>query len=113
MKSLPKTLDHWILYIQSIHFRALDFNLDRVRRVKHILHLQRRPIVIVVAGTNGKGSSVAMLESMLHYGGKKVGTFTSPHLIRYQERIRICGVEVAERNLIEAFSKIEISRGTS
>ena len=111
MKSLPKTLDHWILYIQSIHFRALDLNLDRVRRVKHILHLRRRPIVIVVAGTNGKGSSVAMLESIFHCDGRKVGTFTSPHLIRYQERIRVSGVEVAEVNLIEAFSKIEIARG--
>ena len=111
MKPNPSALEEWLLYIQSIHFRSADLDLDRVRRVKHRLRLRRRPVVITVAGTNGKGSSVAMLEAIFQHAGREVGTFTSPHLIRYQERIRIGGTEISKDSLTQAFLAVEIARG--
>jgi dihydrofolate synthase/folylpolyglutamate synthase len=110
MASIPATLEQWLDHIQLIHFRSQVDSLDRVRRVRHILRLGRSPIVITVGGTNGKGSSVAMLESVLQYAGKKVGTYTSPHLIRYQERIRIDGADVKTAVLLQAFTAVEAAR---
>ena len=94
MTSIPESLDQWLDHIQSIHFRSRVSSLDRVRRVRHILRLGRPPIVITVGGTNGKGSSVAILESVLQSAGRRAGTYTSPHLIEYPERIRISGRNV-------------------
>ena len=82
-----------------------------MREVKRILKLKRRPIVITVAGTNAKGSSVGLMESVLCRSKVKVGAFTSPHLVRYQERIRIDGVEISEERLLNAFNRVERARG--
>ena len=110
MKLAPEDLEQWLLHMQSVHSRGLDLSLDRVHRVRHILRLRRCPIVITIGGTNGKGSSAGMLESVLHHAGKRVGTYTSPHLINYQERIRISGTPVGESELLDAFLKVENAR---
>lgn len=110
MASSPASLEQWLDHIQSIHFRSRVHSLDRVHRVRHILRLGRPPIVITVGGTNGKGSSAAMLESVLQNAGRKVGTYTSPHLIEYQERIRIDGTEVKAGVLVQAFTAVEAAR---
>src|ERR1700755_3635129 len=69
--------------------------------------------VITVGGTNGKGSTVAHLEALLRATGASTGMFTSPHFIRYNERIRVRGVEVSDAELIDAFERIERARGTT
>jgi len=107
---IPKTLDQWLTYIQTIHARSKNIDLDRVREVKNVLGLKRRPVVISVGGTNAKGSSVGLMESVLCYSGVKVGAFTSPHLIRYQERIKIGGSEISEKRLLNIFGRVEEAR---
>ena len=90
----------------------MDLGLDRVRAVWQRLgapKIARR--IITVGGTNGKGSTVAFLEAMLAGAGKRVGCYTSPHLIRYNERIRIAGVDVDDGALMESFERIELARG--
>ena len=110
MPAKPTTLEQWLEYIQSIHFRSLNLSLDRVRRVKYLLRLERLPIIISIAGTNGKGSSAAMLESVLLSVGGSVGTYTSPHLTHYGERIRINGRSASDSQLVTAFAKVELAR---
>ena len=110
MAWIPATMEQWLDHIQSLHFRSQVHSLDRVRRVRHLLRLGRSPIVITVGGTNGKGSSAAILESVLQNSGRKVGTYTSPHLIEYQERIRIGGTEVKATVLMQAFAAVEAAR---
>ncbi|MEA3292506.1 MAG: bifunctional tetrahydrofolate synthase/dihydrofolate synthase [Pseudomonadota bacterium] len=109
---LPIRLNGWLEHIQSQHFRSIDLGLDRVRRVWHALGGYRPPLVIAVAGTNGKGSSVAMIESVLRAAGRHTGCYTSPHLIRYNERVRVDGVPAVDTWLCEAFERIEQARGT-
>ena len=110
MASIPASLEQWLDHIQSIYFRSRVDSLDRVRRVRHILRLRRPPIVITVGGTNGQGSSIAILESVLQNAGHKVGTYTSPHLIEYRERIRIDGTDVGTDLLLQAFNAVETAR---
>jgi len=104
-------LDQWLEWQQSAHPLAIDLGLERVARV-----LQRtgwggfRQPVITVGGTNGKGSCVALLDAMLRAGGFRVGTFTSPHLVDYRERIRIDGGWVSEASLVAAFERIADAR---
>lgn len=100
-------LEDWLAWQQSAHPRTIDLGLERVARV-----LARtgwggpRQPVITVGGTNGKGSCVALVEAMLRAGGHRVGTFTSPHLLDYRERIRVDGQWVSEASLIVAFERI-------
>ncbi|MEY4932731.1 MAG: hypothetical protein RLZZ403_1051, partial [Pseudomonadota bacterium] len=104
-------LADWLRWQETLHPQAIDLGLDRVRRVLVRLGLQaaRHP-VITVAGTNGKGSCVALLESVLAAAGYRVGAFTSPHLTRYNERIRVAGVEASDASLVAAFERIEAVR---
>ncbi|MEZ5491851.1 MAG: bifunctional tetrahydrofolate synthase/dihydrofolate synthase [Gammaproteobacteria bacterium] len=107
-----KDLQAWLDYIEALHAREIDLGLDRVRAVaRHLMPDRPSARVITVAGTNGKGSCVATLEGLLLAQGLKVGVYTSPHLQRYNERIRICGQEVSDSSLCEAFSLIEAARG--
>lgn len=107
-----RTLAEWLDYQQRLHPQAMDFTLERIRAVLDRLGLRRpRAPVITVGGTNGKGSVTAMLESILAAGGAKVGLYTSPHLVRYEERIRIGGAEIDAATLIAAFERIEAARG--
>lgn len=107
-----KTLADWLDHQQRTHPRAIALGLDRVREVwRRLGALALAPVVITVGGTNGKGSTVAFLEAMLAASGKRVGCYTSPHLLRYNERIRITGADASDAALIDAFERIEAARG--
>jgi dihydrofolate synthase / folylpolyglutamate synthase len=108
----PTTLAGWLEYIERLHPQAIALGLDRVQRVRGALGLQTAFPLITVGGTNGKGSVCAMLESILHCAGFRVGCYTSPHLIRYNERVRIARAEVADDELSEAFAAVEAARVT-
>ena len=105
------TLPEWLQFIEGQHHKLIDMGLDRVCRVLSSLPIQGRPLVITVGGTNGKGSTCAMLESILAAAGYKVGLYTSPHLVRYNERVRIGQREVDDVALCEAFAAVEATRG--
>lgn len=107
----PRTLDQWLERIGALHPRAIDPGLERVRPVAEALDVVELGCpVVTVGGTNGKGSSVAMLESMYAASGYRVATYTSPHLLRYNERVRIDGVEASDEALCEAFERVEEAR---
>jgi len=108
----PRSLDDWLRVQETVHGQGIDLGLARVRAVAERLGLLPfGPRTIIVAGTNGKGSTVACLESMLRALGVKAGAFTSPHLIRYNERIRVDGAEAGDAELIAAFQAIDAARG--
>ena len=109
-----RTLADWLKLQESVHPRSIDMGLERVTRVAQALDLTE-PVsaVITVGGTNGKGSVAAHLEALIGAHGARVGLFTSPHLRRYNERIRVDGAEVADATLIEAFERIEAARGAT
>lgn len=111
MPSLTSTLTEWLAYQQHLTARPVELGLDRVREVWQRLGA-RRPAarVITVGGTNGKGSTVAMLEAMLGAAGHRVGCFTSPHLYRYNERIRVAGNDVDDASLVAVFARIDAAR---
>ena len=104
-------LSQWLEYIQRQHPESIELGLDRVREVATRLGLGRPAAqVITVAGTNGKGSTVAFIEAIARAGGWKVGAYTSPHLLRYHERVRIEAEEVADDALVAAFAVVEAAR---
>lgn len=105
------SLDQWVEYTQSRHWRSIDMTLDRVSRVWERLGGKRSACSITVAGTNGKGSTVRMLETVLGHGIGSVGAYTSPHLVRFNERIRINGKEASTRGICEAFCTVEEAVG--
>ncbi len=107
-----RSLDDWLRVQETVHGQGIDLGLARVRAVAERMGLLPfGPRTIIVAGTNGKGSTVACLEGMLRALGVKAGAFTSPHLIRYNERIRVDGVEASDAELIAAFEAIDAVRG--
>jgi dihydrofolate synthase/folylpolyglutamate synthase len=107
-----RRLADWLAWQEKLHPNAIDLGLERLQRTLARLSW-RRPAcpVITVAGTNGKGSCVALTARILNEAGYRVGTFTSPHLLRYNERIAIDGVEVSDEALIDAFERIDAARG--
>ena len=106
------SLNDWLDWQSSLHLKSIDLGLERAAKVWSDLHPQPlNAFVITVAGTNGKGSSVAMLEAILLAAGYTVGCYTSPHLVRYNERIRINGKEARDEQICEAFAAIDDSRG--
>jgi dihydrofolate synthase/folylpolyglutamate synthase len=106
------TLADWLAWQETLHPRKIDLGLERVMRVAERMQLLTPGHgVITVAGTNGKGSSVAMLESILSSAGYRVGCYTSPHLLRYNERIRIAGEEIDDAALCAAFESVDMARG--
>nr|VFK50582.1 MAG: dihydrofolate synthase / folylpolyglutamate synthase [Candidatus Kentron sp. TC]VFK63624.1 MAG: dihydrofolate synthase / folylpolyglutamate synthase [Candidatus Kentron sp. TC] len=108
-------LSDWLAWQQTLHHRSVDFSLERIGRVAAQLGKNTKlPFSIIsVAGTNGKGSCVALLESIFRQAGYRVGAYTSPHLLRYNERIRIMGREVPDEALIKAFDEIDRARGNT
>jgi len=108
---LFSSLDEWRRYLEDLNPDRIELGLDRVRQVFSKLKFSPKGKVIVVAGTNGKGSTVAALEAMISAGGHSVGTYTSPHLQHFNERIRVNGVPVEDQALVEAFQEIERLRG--
>ncbi|AKC85958.1 bifunctional tetrahydrofolate synthase/dihydrofolate synthase [Pseudoxanthomonas suwonensis] len=106
------TLQAWLAYVEAQHPNAIELGLERVREVAGRLGLARPAAqVVTVAGTNGKGSTVAFVEAIARAGGWKVGAYTSPHLLRYNERVRIDGEEASDAALVEAFAAVEAARG--
>lgn len=109
-----RTLAEWLELQDSVHPRSIDLGLERVTRVARSLGVDRPAYrVITVGGTNGKGSVAAHAEALLEAAGARAGLFTSPHLERYNERIRVAGAEVGDAELIEAFEHIEAARGAT
>lgn len=104
-------LDDWLARIGRQHPRPIELGLDRVGAVWRRMGLALTTAVITVGGTNGKGSCVAMLEAMLRAGGYRVGAYTSPHLLAFNERVRVDGSEVDDRTLCRAFEAVESARG--
>ncbi len=109
--SRPTTLEQWLAYLATLHPQAIALGLDRVRAVYDRLAVAFSCPVITVAGTNGKGSTCALLERMLVAGAYRVGLYTSPHLLRYNERVRIAGSEVSDEAMCAAFDAVEGARG--
>ncbi|MBT9538248.1 MAG: bifunctional tetrahydrofolate synthase/dihydrofolate synthase [Thiobacillus sp.] len=101
----------WLARLEQLHPSAIDLGLERVRRVKDAMGLVPAFPIITVGGTNGKGSTCAYLEAILGAAGYKTGLYTSPHLLRYNERVRIAGQEADDAGLVAAFERIEAARG--
>ena len=109
-----RTLAEWLSLQESVHPQSIDMGLERVSRVADTLGVATPAFpVVTVAGTNGKGSVVAHLEALLTALGARTGIFTSPHLVRYNERIRVAGNEVSDAELIAVFERIEATRGAT
>lgn len=105
-------LQAWLEWQENLHASKIDLGLERVGTVWAKIHPAPFPaIVITVAGTNGKGSSVAFLDAILRAAGYRIGSFTSPHLLRYNERIRIDGVEADDQLIMQAFDRVDQARG--
>ncbi len=106
------TLEQWLCWQEGLHPNKIDLGLDRVRTVWQRLHAAAPPfVVITVGGTNGKGSCVAMLEAILVAAGYRVGAYTSPHLLCYNERVRVAGETIGDEALCESFARVDAARG--
>lgn len=104
------TLNDWLGYIESVHSSSIDLTLERIKIVVERLNLNISFPIITVGGTNGKGSTCTILESIYKEGRYKVGCYTSPHFLHFNERIKINTIAVSDDLLCEAFSKIESIR---
>jgi len=107
---MPETLAGWLAWLERLHPKSIALGLKRVNEVKKRMGLQPGFPIITVAGTNGKGSTCAMLESILSEAGYRVGCYTSPHLLRYNERVRVACQDVEDAALCRAFSAVEAAR---
>ncbi len=105
------TLADWLTHLESLHPKTIALGLERVAQVKQRLNLDPDFPIIIVGGTNGKGSVCAMLEAILHAAGYKVGCYTSPHLLDYNERVRIAKQQASDAELCASFEQIEQVRG--
>ena len=106
-----RSLPDWLAYLEQLHPSAIDMGLDRVRQVAERLNLQRpAPKVVTVTGTNGKGSTCVFLAELLLAEGLRVGVYSSPHLLRYNERVVIDREPVTDAELCMAFSAVESAR---
>ncbi|HUN93290.1 MAG TPA: bifunctional tetrahydrofolate synthase/dihydrofolate synthase [Burkholderiaceae bacterium] len=106
-------LERWLQHAERLHARPIELGLERVRDVAQRLDIALDCPTFVVAGTNGKGSTCAMLESILRAGGYRTGLYTSPHLVRFNERARIDGREVDDRDLVESLAAVENARAAT
>lgn len=111
MSATPTTLAEWLALLEKRHSKEIDMGLDRVAAVKNKLNITYRCPVIMVAGTNGKGSTCAMLESILLQAGYRVGLYSKPHFLDFNERARINGESVKDEVLIQSFDDVEAQRG--
>ena len=106
------TLADWLAYAERLHPKTIDMGLTRVKNMADRLGLKFDCPVITVAGTNGKGSTCAMLEAILLEAGYRTGVYASPHLVDFEERCRIRGDVVSATNLVAAFARIDWARGS-
>lgn len=107
----PTTAQQWLAYIEALHPKSIAMGLDRVSAVAKNLSIKSSFPIITVAGTNGKGSTCAMLSQVYAEAGYVVGCYTSPHLLRYNERVRINQQEISDSDLCDAFEAVEDARG--
>jgi dihydrofolate synthase/folylpolyglutamate synthase len=108
-----RTLGEWLAYLEQLHPSAIDMGLERSQQVASRMGLGKpAPRVITVTGTNGKGSTCAFVASLLRAQGLKVGVYNSPHLLRYNERVQLNGVEATDAELCEAFAAVEAGAAT-
>ena len=108
---MKTTLDDWLHWQETLHTVEIDLGLDRIRQVAERLELLNPSFpIITVAGTNGKGSSVAFFEAILLAEGYTTGSYTSPHLIHYNERFKLSGINASDTQIINAFEKIDKAR---
>ncbi len=103
-------LDDWLSYIEALHPKDIEMGLERINQVKQRLNLEINFPIITVAGTNGKGSTCAMLEHIYQAAGYCVARYSSPHFLHYAERIRVDGIEIKDADLIKAFQAVEYAR---
>jgi len=109
---MKESLDDWLSWQETLHTTEIDLGLERIRQVASKLDCLTPSFpIITVAGTNGKGSSVALLESILIAQGYKTGSYTSPHLLVYNERIKLNALHASDKQIINAFEKIDKARG--
>ena len=109
---MSRSLADWLSYLEQLHPSAIDMGLERSREVARRLGLGKpAPLVITVTGTNGKGSTCAFLASLLRAQGLRVGVYSSPHLLRYNERVQLEGHAAGDEELCAAFAAIEAGRG--
>lgn len=107
-----RSLGEWLAYLEQLHPSAIDMGLERSQNVLARLALGKlAPRVVTVTGTNGKGSTCAFVAAMLRVQGLKVGVYSSPHLLRYNERVLIDGQEASDERLCDAFAAVEAARG--
>ena len=107
-----KTLDEWLNWQENLHTQEIDLGLERIQKVYQKLFPDGVPFqVITVAGTNGKGSTIAFIDSIYQQSDFKVGAFTSPHLIKYNERFSVNGEMASDESICQAFDTIEALRG--
>jgi len=111
-----RNLNQWLAWQETLHPEEIELGLERISRVAERINLlqdleQSGAKIVTVAGTNGKGSSVAFLDSIARAAGLRVGTYTSPHLLQYNERVKINGKSVSDQQLCSAFEKIDAARG--
>ena len=104
-------LADWLAHLETLHPDAIALGLERVRRVRDVLGLAPAFPLVTVAGTNGKGSTCAYLEAMLAASGYRVGLYTSPHLLRYNERVRVAARAAADADIVASFAAVERARG--
>ncbi len=108
---LPTSLEEWLAHCERLHPKTIDMTLDRVIKLRDRLGLKFEPPVVMVAGTNGKGSTCAMLESIALQAGYRVGLYIKPHLVHFQERCRVGGESVSADSLLPFFAAVEAARG--
>ncbi|MCF6442811.1 bifunctional tetrahydrofolate synthase/dihydrofolate synthase [Pseudoalteromonas luteoviolacea] len=110
--SQSSSLDDWLCYLEQLHPANIEMGLERVAQVANNIHLLDTPSkIILIGGTNGKGTTARCMEVMLLSQGYSVGTYASPHLIRYNERVRINGQELSDQEHVDAFYQLEQGRG--
>ncbi len=107
----PQSLSEWLAYLERLHPKTIELGLARVAEVRARLNLQPQFPIITVGGTNGKGSTCAMLEAILHAAGYRVGCYTSPHLLEYNERVRVGKQAASDAELCRGFSAVQEARG--
>jgi dihydrofolate synthase/folylpolyglutamate synthase len=107
----PNTLDGWLAHCAAMHPKTMDLSLERTVEVKRRLGIHFQVPLILVAGTNGKGSTCAMLESIARHAGYRVGLYQKPELVRFEERCRVNGAPVAALDLVPHFAAVEAARG--
>ncbi|KAF7775115.1 dihydrofolate synthase / folylpolyglutamate synthase [Pseudoalteromonas citrea] len=110
--SQSSTLDDWLCYLESVHPANIEMGLERVQKVAQTIDLLNTSSkIILIAGTNGKGTTARCMESILLAQGYNVGTYASPHLVRYNERVRVNGKELSDQVHVDAFHQLEQGRG--